>query len=244
MLPSPTHTDPPPVLRIKAFQRPGHLHAFSTRRGGIPQDGSLEAVWPGFIAAAGFSPSATAVPLHQVHGHAVHVVRRTGATGAGATADAAVTDRPGAVLMVRTADCVPILLAGAGSGVVGVAHAGWRGALAGVVHETVEAMVDMGAHRASIHAAVGPAIGPCCFQVGPDVARRFARLRPDLVEERPAGPQVDLPGAVAFLLERAGVAPAAIHRLAACTSCRVDLFFSHRREEGHTGRLVAAIGVT
>jgi YfiH family protein len=243
MLPAPPQPNPPPVLKIKGFEGPGSLHGFSTRHGGIPHGGSPAAVLPAFLPAAGFPPASVAVPLHQVHGHAVHMVGQSSGQEPEPTADGAVTDRPGVVLMVRTADCVPILLVSDRPGVAGVAHAGWRGALAGIIEETVEGMVSLGASRPSIRAAVGPAIGPCCFTVGPEVAKPFAGLSRDLVDEDDDGPRVDLPGAVGMLLEGAGLAPSAIHRLSACTACRQDLFFSHRGEAGRTGRLLAAVGL-
>ena len=85
---------------------------------------------------------------------------------------------------------------------------------------------------------------PCCFQVGAEVATPFAALQSDLVSGEPGDLRVDLPGAVAHLLERAGLAHDAIHRMPACTSCRQDLFFSYRGESGCTGRLLAAVGLT
>lgn len=242
MLPAPDIPNPPPILRIREFEGPGSRHGFSTRLGGIPQGGSLDRVLPLFLPAAGFPPSATAIPLRQVHGHGVHVVGPHTGPEPVPAADGAVTDRPGVVLMVRTADCVPVLLTSLEQPVVGVAHAGWRGALAGIIQETVDCMVSLGAGRTSIRAAVGPAIGPCCFTVGPEVARPFADLSADLVSEAADGPRVDLPGATRLLLQRAGLAAPDIHQLVACTRCRQDLFFSYRGEAGRTGRLIAAVG--
>jgi YfiH family protein len=208
----------------------------------VPEGGSLDQVLARFLPAAGFPLSATAIPLHQVHGHDVHLVgARTGPEPVPA-ADGAVTDRSGVVLMVRTADCVPVLLASREQPVIGVAHAGWRGALAGIIQETVEGMVGLGARRGSIQAAVGPAIGPCCFTVGPEVARPFAHLSSDLVSEAADGPRVDLPGATRLRLQRAVLAAPHIHRMPACTRCRRDLFFSYRGEAGRTGRLISAVG--
>jgi len=242
---SSSHTpDPALILTVPAFASPGVAHGFSTRRTGVPHEGRLDEALPDFLAAAGFPGGCRTVALSQVHGRTVHTVRDGAPPSRPPEADGVVTRLSRVVLLLRTADCVPVLLACRSSGVVGAAHAGWRGALAGVVQATLAAMVELGARRETIRAAIGPAIGPCCFQVGADVARSFAALSPDLVTSAAGEPHVDLPGAVSHLLRRDGLTAGSVHRLQACTLCRQDLFFSHRGEAGRTGRLITAISTT
>ncbi|MCB9674326.1 MAG: peptidoglycan editing factor PgeF [Alphaproteobacteria bacterium] len=180
------------------------------------------------------------VLLDQVHGG--EVVHARGATGPLATlaaADAVVTDVPGLLLAIRTADCVPVLFAG--PGVVGAAHAGWRGVAAGVVPNTVAALGDLGAAPDQLVAAIGPHIGVEAYEVGEEVVRgieasgvpreRFVLLR--------ARPHVDLRAAVVHQLERAGVRVVGhVHR---CTHTDPDCF-SHRRDGPITGRQASVIG--
>ncbi|HHC08550.1 MAG TPA: laccase domain-containing protein [Actinobacteria bacterium] len=131
----------------------------------------------------------------QVHGADVAVADRPGSVG---EADGIVTLLAGLPVVVATADCVPIAFEA--DGAVAVAHAGWRGVLAGVVEATIAAMTELGAPPR--RAAVGPAIGPCCYEVGPEVLDAFA---PHLGRTTWGTPSVDLPGAVAARLERAGI---------------------------------------
>lgn len=223
--------------------RGGVHHAFSTRRGGAPAGGrmSRELV----LQAGGFSATAEVVLLDQVHGTTVH---RVGHPPAPATprpaADASVTRRCGPVLVVQTADCAAVLLADPGAGVIAAVHAGWRGVVAGILARTVAVMEALGAVPSRLSAAIGPAIGPCCFEVGEEVATLFGAIDAALVDRSRPRPRLDLPAAAALLLTRDGVLPAAIERVDLCTVCRPDLFFSHRREQGRAGRLFAAIALT
>jgi len=145
-------------------------------------------------------------------------------------ADAQWTDEEGPLLAVLSADCVLLLLVGAMR--VGVAHAGWRGLVAGVVENAVEAV---GAEQAWL----GPAIGPCCFEVGHEVIEEFSMRCPEAVtDER----HVDLWVAAEAAARRAGAGT--VHTARICTSCHSELFFSHRRDKGLTGRqaLIARLG--
>ena len=134
------------------------------------------------------------------------------------------TDEPGESVLQLAADCVPIALARVDAARPGVAvlHAGWRGLLAGVVESGVRALGP-----GELAAAVGPSIGPCCYEVGDEVAGAFG---PDVMRGR----NLDLWAASERALRAAGVER--IERVALCTSCRADLFFSHRRDRGVTGR--------
>jgi polyphenol oxidase len=165
--------------------------------------------------------------LHQVHGAGVVSVTRPG-EGAGIKADAAVTTEPGCALAVLTADCAPVALASS-NGVIGVAHAGWRGAAAGVIEATVAEMEALGA--TGIEAAVGPCIHAECYEFGPadldDVAARLG----DSVRATTAkgAPALDLPAAVRVALHRAGVE--AISDVDVCTACSPDHFSWRARQE-------------
>ncbi|MBM3667014.1 MAG: polyphenol oxidase family protein, partial [Actinobacteria bacterium] len=135
-------------------------------------------------------------------------------------ADAHATDQPGLAPLVITADCLPVALAGPGG--VAVAHAGWRGLTSGVLARAAEA-VDAAA------AAVGPGIGPCCYEVGEEVLDAFAGLD-GVADDR----MLDLPAAATALLAEAGVVEVELSGL--CTSCNPELFYSHRRDGARTGR--------
>jgi copper oxidase (laccase) domain-containing protein len=126
---------------------------------------------------------------------------------------------------VLVADCVPLVLSG--NGAVAAVHCGWRGVAAGIVERAVEKVRALGGDPLS--AAIGPAIGPCCYEVGDEVLARFGA----------AGPMLDLTAIVARRLEGAGVA--AVAATGICVSCNADLFFSHRRDGGVTGRQGALV---
>lgn len=173
-----------------------------------------------------------AVRLRQVHGAAVLVAD---APGSGAEADAAVTDRPGLPLTVRTADCLPVILLEPG-GRVGVAHAGWRGLAAGVLEAALSAFAD----PAGLEILVGPAIGPCCFEVGAEVAERFpGALVPESVPG--ARRRVDLFAEARRRLLAGGASPEALRVSGICTRCHQHLLPSHRGSDGGPGRLLAVV---
>ncbi|HET9690580.1 MAG TPA: polyphenol oxidase family protein [Acidimicrobiales bacterium] len=159
------------------------------------------------------------VRLRQVHGADVRVVRTAADAGDPVAADAAVTDVHEVALAVLTADCAPIAL-GSPEGVVGVAHAGWRGLLAGVVGATVEAMAALGA--TSVEAVVGPCIEPACYEFSADdLAAAVARFGPEVEgRDRLGRPALDLPAGVAAALGRAGAC--VVPGPAICTACSAD----------------------
>jgi polyphenol oxidase len=162
--------------------------------------------------------------LHQVHGARVVTVAAPGAH-AGEDADAAVTAVPGAALVIRTADCAPVALLSPTA--VGIAHAGWRGLLAGVVEQTVDALRAVGA--GAITARVGPCIGPGSYEFGPDDLAAVADRYGDAVRATTAGggPALDVAAGVAAALERVGVAlDGALPP--PCTATGPDAYFSHR----------------
>ena len=221
-------------------------HGFFTRRGGVStgpfaslncslsgQD-SRDAVLRNRAAAAqslGGDP-AQLVGLTQVHSAQVVQVSEAWPAGAGPRADAMVTDRPDLALGIVTADCAPVLFADAEAGVVGAAHAGWRGAVAGVLEATLQAMCVLGARVERIAAAVGPCIGQASYEVGADL--HSAVLQRDPVDTRFFAPgrreahwQFDLAGYCAARLAAAGVGQVAT--VAADTLADEARFFSHRR---------------
>ena len=184
------------------------------------------------------------VQVNQVHGKDVwqppsEPVRPVDAP----RADAIATDKPGQLLMVRVADCVPVLLASRDGRIVSAVHAGWRGIVAGVVSEAVRKMTGMGA--TNIVAAIGPCISEAHFEVGPEVVLAFdeAGLGHAVCREGYVKPHIDLVAAVRAQLQRAGIALDAIDGSDRCTFEQTAEFFSHRRDHGRTGRQAALIAV-
>lgn len=243
---------------------PGVRHAFFTRRGGASTGlydslnvGSGSNDDPDAVrenrrrCAAAFDVEAERLfTAYQVHSAVVHAVSAPwGDTRP--EGDGVVTDRPGLVCGALTADCAPVLLADAGARVVGAVHAGWKGALSGVVESGIEAMAALGAEPGRMVAVVGPCIGPDSYEVGADFQDRFeaahaeaARFfRPGAAPDRRL---FDLPGYVLWRLARAGVAQAAWTGHDTCADAA--RFFSNRRAfrrgEADFGRLLSAISLT
>ena len=239
-------------------------HGFFTRRGGVSTgafaslncslsspDGR-EAVMENRARAARAlgADAANLMGVTQVHGHDVATVSASWAAGAGPRADAMVTDRPGFALGIITADCAPVLFADAEAGIVGAAHAGWRGAVSGVMEATIAAMQALGAKPDRIAAAVGPCIGQASYEVGPDL--RDAVLAHDAADAAFFAPgkrgdrwQFDLPGYCAARLRTAGLG--SVTTLGADTLADTDRFFSHRRRtlagEGPIGHQISVIAL-
>jgi polyphenol oxidase len=165
----------------------------------------------------------------QVHGDTVFVASTGGSQGDG---DAIVTRQRGLWVGIRTADCIPILLADPRAGVVAAVHAGWRGTVAEIGAKTVRQMLDIGAQLGDIQAVIGPGIGLCCFEVGAEVSPHFG-LSGQVC--------VDLAGANRRQLEAAGVPAGQIEVLPYCTRCDASQFHSFRRDGAAAGRLLSAI---
>lgn len=232
---------------------PGATAVFSTRLGGAsePPFGSLNlgaftddergAVVENrrrLAAALGFPPERIAIG-RQVHG--AELATHTGPQAPGPFADPGraipevdghVTAEPSLPLLVFVADCVPVALSGPGG--VAMLHCGWRGLAAGIVSRGAAAV-------GATHAAIGPGIGPCCYEVGAEVLSALENRpspptgrKPDSGSgNRPVG-RVDLPSVACRMLREAGVER--VESSGLCTSCEAELFFSHRRDSGHTGR--------
>lgn len=242
----------------------GVAHGFFTRTGGVSQGvyaslncgpgsgDAAAAVRENRARAAAHLGAGDLVSAHQVHGTtALAVERPWPGSRSRPQADALVTATRGLALGVLTADCAPLLLAEPEAGVVAAVHAGWRGALAGIVEAAVAAMEGLGAQRRRIRAAVGPCIGLAVYQVGPEFAaefhRRDAASAPFFVQDGPeARPRFDLSGYALHRLRQTGVAEAGA--VAACNYTLADDFFSYRRSrvcgEADYGRQISAIVLT
>ncbi|MCJ2082398.1 peptidoglycan editing factor PgeF [Methylobacterium sp. J-090] len=241
---------------------PGLRHAFFTREGGVSE--GLYASLNGGLGSADVPARvaenrdrmcaelgvASLVSLYQVHSATAVVVEAPFLPDARPQADAMVTRVRGLALGIATADCGPILFADAERGVVGAAHAGWKGALTGVIDATVQAMEGLGARRSEIVAVLGPTISQGAYEVGPDFITRFRMEAPGCegflgAGARPGHAQFDLPGFIAARLARAGVTRA--HDLGVCTYADPDRFYSYRRathrHEADYGRLISAIAL-
>jgi YfiH family protein len=188
--------------------------------------------------------------------------------------DALMTDQPGLLLSIRTADCMPILLVDPKRRALAAVHAGWRGALERIVEKSVGDMRRLFASRPSdLLVAIGPSIRVCCYEVGEEVRENFssrfaksedffqnpAQMRNSLATRvprlstalTPLGHQpenispihLDLIAVARYQLESAGVLPSHVQVAEFCTSCRTDLFFSHRKEGSATGRMLAVVGI-
>lgn len=194
------------------------------------------------------------VHAHLVHGTAVARVTQANNGTWLPHSDALITNEPGCALTMNYADCAPILLYDPVQQAIGLGHAGWRGTVADVPGAMVGAMVaEFGSDPADLLAAVGPSIGPCCYEVGTDVIDAVGAAFTDPAallpypatngNTPPAGqrPHFDLPEANRRQLLSAGVPARQIELAGLCTACRTDLFFSHRAENGRTGRFGALL---
>ena len=155
-------------------------------------------------------------------------------------ADGLLTQQPGHLLGVRTADCLPILFVDRAKRTVATVHAGWRGTLKSIARRAVERMTaGFASQEADIEAAIGPSIGPCCFEVGSEVANRFD----EAFVHGSDPPHVDLIDATRRQLSEAGINPAKVSVARACTRCLAQDYFSHRRSGDGAGRMLAFVGV-
>lgn len=235
------------------------VHGFPTRAGGVSSGKrtslNLGYRWgdaPEHVAenrrrvaeAAGFDLDRLKVTRH-VHGTRVWVVGDPAPDPP--EFDVLVGDRPGDTLGAFAADCIPIVFADPKRRVVAAAHAGWRGTVAGAAANAVHAMGErFGSRAGDIRVALGPSIGACCFEVGPEVVEAFRSALPPIAGLIVAGPRkdhIDLRVATRALLERTGVRPAHIDDRPPCTRCDAERFFSFRRDGMEGGVHMGFIGV-
>lgn len=229
-------------LRARALE-PLATHAFTTRAWSFRGE-TEQADYSNLAKAMGVA-RADLVTVSQLHGREVAVVAAGTPHSPATGADAIVSTDAARAIAVRIADCVPILIADAGGCAVAAVHAGWKGTAAGVAKTAVERMEELGASASTFIAAIGPSIGPCCYQVDARVRDTFLAATPDaaewFTEDGPGHWRLDLWQANADLLAAAGVPAHAIHVARLCTAHNPDVCFSYRREGPRTGRLVAAI---
>lgn len=242
-----------PLLRSRLLPVP---HGFTTREGGVSvgpyrslnlglsvgdERASVEENYRRLAAAAGV-PLEAFETVSQVHGDQVLASRAEPRADGWAApcgqADALWSARPGVAVGVRTADCVPLLLVDPDGRRVCAVHSGWKGTELKIAARAVETLARQGARPERLLAAVGPCIRACCYQVSDELAQRFALAFGEPVVHRGDRPRLDLPAAVKQTLADAGVLPAHIEVLEACTACD-ERFFSHRRDAGVTGRALS-----
>jgi len=230
-------------------------HGFSTRAGGC-SEGPFASLNLGFsvgderarveenhrrLARAAAADLGALSRVSQVHGDRV-LEARGGEGGAElrpteGEADGLWTQAPERWVAVGTADCVPVLVVDPDGRRVAAVHSGWRGTDADISARAVEALVARGARPERLLAAVGPAIQACCYEVSEELGQRFrARFGAEVVVASAGQVRLDLTRAVRLSLERAGLKPAHVDVLQACTACDPSRFFSHRRDAGRTGR--------
>ena len=210
------YKDSQQVYRVRELDSLAWLvHGFGTRQADVP---------------ALFGQLAT---LKQIHSATcVPAAGRSGILGEG---DALLEDTAGSVVAVKTADCVPILLIDDRHHAVAAVHAGWRGTVARIVGNAVEAMRGrFGTLPADLEAAIGPGIGKCCYEVGPEVAAEFGKQ---------GRAHIDLPEANRRQLMEAGVTPERIYASSLCTMCRPEEFDSFRRDREAAGRMLSFAGI-
>lgn len=238
-------------------------HAFCTRKGGASRgrfarlnfstnegdtEEAVRANWD-ILAQAFRIPFTRFVTVCQIHGDGVLVIdtpyddRRDPPR---LEYDAIVTNEPDLAIGVKTADCVPVLLVDIVRRVIGVVHAGWQGTALHIVAGTVSVMQErFSSATKDIEAVIGPAIGPCCYEVDEVVRAKLQHAGPwnllAVESDRCGHWMLDLPGANYLQLVHAGIPPQNISLTRLCTSCNKDLFFSHRGEGGRTGRQLSFI---
>lgn len=230
MSPKPPHRPPgPPVALWPADRGRARIRFVGRRASAPPEDGALQGGESG--AAARFSelapPGVELAWARQVHSATV-LAARPGACGEG---DALTTAAPRLALAIATADCVPVAVYDPDGGSLAAVHAGWRGIAAGVVGAAAAAL-----DAPRLVAWIGPAIGPCCYEVGEEVAEAVANASDSAVVRRKPGPRpfLDLQRAVALQLRAAGVAE--VRTVEICTRCHPEWLWSYRRDGQAAGR--------
>ncbi|HEY6265039.1 MAG TPA: peptidoglycan editing factor PgeF [Candidatus Acidoferrum sp.] len=272
------------ILQVPSLTKlPWLLHGFSTKLGGISDLNGEKVLNLGFtdgdtrenvlenrrrFQSALGADDLQLLPLKQIHSDVIHLFNA--APGEPCKGDASITNRPGLLLGVQTADCVPILLVDPNKRAVAAIHAGWRGTLSRIAIKTIGQMqMHFGTNPADLFAAIGPCIGPCCYEVGTEVATQFHSQfadAPDWFDEfrtgdepnpvqwlnmMPPGHQpppknvhLDLKKANRAQLLTLGLRPQNIFISDLCTACHLDLLFSYRKQGPQSGRLLSVVGAS
>jgi YfiH family protein len=264
-------------LPVPAWAQTSWLwHGFSTRRGGLSSvytaDGTPSELNLGFtqaddretvaqnrrLLAEAITGSAetSLITVRQIHSSlTIRVGDRDAAPAQPCEGDGLITDEPGVLLAIQTADCIPVLVADSKKRVVAAFHAGWRGTVQRIVDTGVERMrQEFGCQPEDLVAAIGPGIGACCYAVGEEVVSSFESQfsygrelfrQGSNADASPtsSNPHLDLTEANRRQLLSAGLDPSAIQVVGGCTSCHPELFYSHRASQGHAGRMLSVIGI-
>lgn len=253
-----------------AEDAPGELNLGFTQADSTQAVARNRRLW---IEAVAGDPSTPLISLRQIHSSILRfVVAADASREIPWKADGLMTAEPGFLLAVQTADCIPVLVVDPKRRAVAAFHAGWRGTVKRIVESGVGRMrLEFGSRPEDLLASIGPGIGPCCYAVGEEVLSSFHSqfaYAADLFREVFDSDPVKAKYPMLFLSQRApghtamgpslhldlfeanrrqllavGLKPRSIHSLGACTSCRPDLFFSHRASRGHAGRMMAVIGI-
>jgi YfiH family protein len=213
-----------PTVRSDLLDAAGVPHVFTTRRGA--PDGAA-------FRSGGLDPAAV-VDAEQVHGGTVVRVGRGDVGRTVPDADGLWTAEAGVTLRVRGADCPLVLVADPTCGRVAAVHAGWRGLAAGILAQAVQSLVEAGSHPGSLLCAVGPCVGPCCYEVDAPVWEALQEWPEAFSPGRPGRWQLDLRAVARAQLASAGILREGVSAAAVCTACEADWFYSYRRE-GRTG---------
>jgi hypothetical protein len=271
------------LLQVPAFSKlPWLVHAFSTSPGGISPLENEKVLNLGFtdwdtrenvlenrrrFQTAANTKALPLVTLKQFHSDVIHLFDTTPSEPC--KGDASITNRPGLALAIQTADCVPILLVDPKKRAIAAIHAGWRGTLARIAAKTIGKMqMHFATNPRDLLAAIGPSIGPCCYEVGAEVATQFLSQFPDAPsyfdefrtgdepnpiqwlnmmppghQPPPKGVLLDLRKANRSQLQSAGLRPQNIHTIDLCTACRPNLLFSYRKQGPQSGRLMSIIAL-
>jgi YfiH family protein len=240
---------------FEELERSGVAHAFLTRLGGTsapPFDtlnlghtvgdnlAAVEENHDRTFAALGIERRQVVSP-YQVHGTHVRLVGQAHTGTTQPVTDGLLTATPGVALLLRFADCVPILLFDPRHRTVGMIHSGWKSTVGNIAAVAVEAFVHhAGSRPGDLWAGIGPAIGPCCYEVGQEMVKTISQVNPEgteVLQRRSDKWYLDLPGLVQVQLAKAGVKQVAMSGI--CTACHTEEWFSHRAENGRTGRFGA-----
>ena len=249
-----------PLFQFPHFPSEGLVHGISTRQGGVSEapyatlnlsyavNDEPERVSENrrrFATALGGDP-ARLVGCWQVHRDDVLVVEDDfDPNGPRPNVDIQVTDRPGWLLSLRFADCVPLLMVHPRRRVVAAVHSGWRGTRIGAAATAIRVLRERyGAEPEGLLVGIGPSIGPCCYEVGEEVAAQFADRPQAIIRNGRPRPHLDLWALNRQLVVGAGVPPEQLQSSELCTRCHADRFFSHRAHGFPAGRFGAAIGLT